>query len=63
VLVPTGISMFSILAVEVPVAWLVSRLIGLDGVWVGYPAGFLAMLALQTAYYRLVWRKKPIRRL
>ena len=28
-----------------------------------YPVAFLAMLAMQTAYYRQVWRKKPIRRL
>jgi len=49
--------------VEVPVAWVMSQRIGLDGVWVAYPAAFIAMLALQTAYYRGVWRKKPIRKL
>ncbi|MCJ0763293.1 MATE family efflux transporter [Variovorax sp. CYS-02] len=63
VLVPTAISIFCIAAVEVPVAWVMSRQIGINGVWIGYPAAFLAMLALQTAYYRLVWRKKAVRRL
>ena len=63
VLVPIGVTMFCIIAVQVPVAWTLSHLIGLDGVWIGYPAAFLTMLALQTSYYRLVWRKKPIRRL
>lgn len=27
-------------------------------IWAAYPVAFVAM---QTAYYRLVWRKKPIR--
>ena len=63
VLVPTLISIFCILGVEVPVAWLMSHRIGLDGVWVAYPVTFGAMLLLQTAYYQLVWRKKAIHRL
>ncbi|RZI77127.1 MAG: MATE family efflux transporter [Variovorax sp.] len=63
VLVPTAIAIFCILFVEVPVAWFTSQRIGLNGIWVAYPAAFVAMLALQTAYYRLVWRKKAIRRL
>ncbi len=63
VLIPTGVTMFCIIAIQVPVAWTLSRLIGLDGVWIGYPAAFLTMLLLQTSYYRLVWRKRPIRRL
>ena len=63
VLVPTGISIFAILAIEVPVAWVLSHRIGLDGIWMAYPVAFVAMLAMQTSYYRLVWRKQPIRRL
>ncbi len=63
VLVPTLISIVSIIGVEVPVAWVMSHRIGLNGVWVAYPAAFISMLALQTAYYRLVWRKKAIRKL
>ena len=63
VLMPTSISIFAILAIEVPVAWFLSHRIGLDGIWIAYPVAFVAMLAMQTAYYRLVWSKRPIRRL
>ncbi|WP_447775289.1 MATE family efflux transporter [Variovorax boronicumulans] len=65
VLVPTLITIACILGVEVPVAWLMSRYfgLGLDGIWIAYPVTFGAMLLLQTAYYRLVWRKKSIGRL
>ncbi|RYY57305.1 MAG: MATE family efflux transporter, partial [Comamonadaceae bacterium] len=56
VLVPTAISIFCIAAVEVPVAYVMSHRIGLNGVWTAYPVAFIAMLALQTAYYRLVWK-------
>ena len=63
VLVPTLISIFCLAFVEVPVAWFMSRRIGLEGVWYAYPAAFLAIFALQAAYYRLVWRHKAIRRL
>ncbi|MDP9898875.1 MATE family efflux transporter [Variovorax ginsengisoli] len=63
VLMPTAISIICIALIEVPVAWFMSQRIGINGVWVAYPVAFIAMLALQTAYYRLVWRKKAIRRL
>lgn len=63
VLAPTAISIFCILGVEVPVAVLMSRHIGVEGVWVAYPVAFIAMLLLQSLYYRLVWRRRPIRKL
>jgi putative MATE family efflux protein len=63
VLVPTGIAIFCIAAVEVPSAWLLSRSFGIDGVWMAYPIAFSAMLVLQAGYYQLVWRKKKIVRL
>jgi putative MATE family efflux protein len=63
VLVPTSISVFCIAVVEVPSAWGLSRLFGLNGVWMAYPIAFIAMLALQAAYYRLVWRRRKIERL
>lgn len=63
VLMPTAISITAIMAIEVPVAWALSQRIGLNGIWIAYPVAFTAMLAMQTAYYRLVWRGKPIRRL
>lgn len=63
VLWPTAISIFAVLAVEVPVAWFLSGRIGIDGVWIAYPVAFSTMLILQSAYYWFVWRKKRITRL
>jgi putative MATE family efflux protein len=63
VLVPTAISVGCILLVEIPSALVLSRLFGINGVWMAYPITFVTMFALQTAYYRLVWRKKKIERL
>jgi Na+-driven multidrug efflux pump len=63
VLAPTAIGIFAILAVEVPVAWLLSHRIGIDGVWWAYPVTFCTMCLLQGAFYTFVWRKRPIRAL
>jgi putative MATE family efflux protein len=63
VVIPTAITMFCILCIEIPTAWALSNSYGINGIWASYPITFLAMLALQTTYYRLVWRKKPIKRL
>jgi putative MATE family efflux protein len=63
VLWPTAISIFAVLAVEVPVAWFLSGRIGIDGIWIAYPIAFSAMLVMQLAYYWLVWRRKRIARL
>lgn len=58
VLVPSAISIGSILPVQIPVANLLAKQVGLGGIWFSYPAVFMTMLVLQTAYYRLVWKKK-----
>jgi putative MATE family efflux protein len=63
VVVPTALTMLAIGGVQLPVAWLLSQRYGLDGVWAAYPVGFVAMLCMQATYYRVVWRKKPIKRL
>ncbi|MBX3586702.1 MAG: MATE family efflux transporter [Ramlibacter sp.] len=63
VLVPTGISIFCIAAIEVPSAWLLSKHFGINGVWMSYPITFVSMLVLQASYYQFVWRKKKIERL
>ena len=63
VVMPTAITMLCILCIEIPTAWALSNIYGIKGIWAAYPITFLAMLALQTTYYRLVWRKKPIKRL
>jgi putative MATE family efflux protein len=64
VLIPTALSIFAVLGIEVPAAYFLSRTsLGIDGIWIAYPIAFIAMLAMQTAYYRLVWRKRRIERL
>ncbi len=60
---PTLLSILSIWAVEVPVAYFLMGRIGLDGVWYGYPAAYIAGLFMQLAYYQYVWKRKTLRRL
>jgi putative MATE family efflux protein len=63
VLVPTAISIFCIIAIEVPSALILSHRIGLDGVWIAYPITFAAMLLMQGVYYQRFWRRKTITRM
>lgn len=63
VLPPTILAISAILLVEIPVAFFLSGRIGIEGVWWAYPATFATMLIFQSTYYRLVWRRKKIRRL
>jgi putative MATE family efflux protein len=61
VLVPTAISIFMVWGVEVPTAYVLSHRIGIDGVWIGYPVAYCAGLALQSAFYFLVWKRRELR--
>lgn len=63
VMVPTLITIVCILVVQMGVAYTLNGTMGLKGIWLGFPAAYLAMLILQTAYFRGVWRHKEIRRL
>ncbi|MGF6189496.1 MATE family efflux transporter [Serratia sp. 2723] len=63
VLVPVTISILCIVAVQLPAAYLLSNHFGLEGVWMAFPIAYLTMLALQTTFYRLVWRHRKIERL
>jgi hypothetical protein len=45
------------------VAVVLSHRIGVEGVWIAYPAAFCTMMVLQMTFYRLVWRKREIKRL
>jgi Na+-driven multidrug efflux pump len=60
---PLSISIFVIAAIEVPSAVILSRAIGIEGVWAAYPITFFAMFLLQMSYYLLVWRKRAVKRL
>jgi putative MATE family efflux protein len=63
VLIPMAISIFCIAAIEVPSAYGLAHRMGIEGVWWAYPITFVSMLVLQSAFYRLVWRKAKIERL
>ncbi len=63
VLWPTINGIVAIWGVEVPVAWFLMHRIGLDGVWLGYPAAYCVVLALQFTYYEFVWKRKTHERL
>lgn len=63
VMVPMAISIFCILGVQLPAAWLLDARFGLPGIWVAFPVAYVAMLLLQTAFYRFVWRHRRIERL
>jgi putative MATE family efflux protein len=63
VMVPVAISIFCIVGIEVPAAYLLSARYGLEGVWMAFPVAYLAMLILQSSYHRLVWRFRTIERL
>ena len=63
VFMPTLLSILAIVGVEVPVAVVLSHRIGVEGVWIAYPAAFCTMMVLQMTFYRLVWRKREIKRL
>jgi len=60
---PTAIGIFAIWGVEVPVAYALMHRVGLDGVWMGYPAAYFASLCLQFGYYLVIWKKKTHERL
>jgi Na+-driven multidrug efflux pump len=60
---PLFIQIFAIAAIEVPSAIVLSRLIGIDGIWAAYPITFCAMFVLQMSYYLLVWRRRAVQRL
>ncbi|MBB4374780.1 putative MATE family efflux protein [Bradyrhizobium sp. cir1] len=60
---PMLLSIFAIVAIELPAAIILSRIVGLEGVWAAYPIVFCAMFLLQMGYYLLVWRRRAIRRL
>jgi putative MATE family efflux protein len=60
---PLTIQMFAIAGIEVPSAILLSRMIGIDGIWTAYPIAFSSMFLMQMSYYLLVWRKRAIKRL
>ena len=63
VIAPTAISIMVIALIEVPAAYLLSRHIGINGIWWAYPITLITMLALQASFFWFIWRHKTISRL
>ncbi|MFN2450137.1 MAG: MATE family efflux transporter [Candidatus Baltobacteraceae bacterium] len=63
VLWPTAFTIFAIWGIEVPTAYLLMPRLGIDGVWMGYPAAYAVSLALVFFYYTQFWKNKTHRRL
>jgi Na+-driven multidrug efflux pump len=63
VLVPVAVSIVCVVGVQLPVAYLLDTRFGLPGVWMAFPLAYLGMLALQTLYYKQVWKHQKIERL
>src|SRR5256885_30460 len=63
VVIPTAITITVLAVLELPMAWWLSRGFGLMGIWMALPLSYTLTLCLQTAYYKLVWKKRPIRRM
>jgi putative MATE family efflux protein len=63
VLWPTLLAILSIWAVEVPVAYYLSNLVGIDGIWIAYPVAFIANLCFQSVYYFGFWKRRRIKAL
>lgn len=61
--VPMLINVGAIICIELPGAYLFSHFWGLQGIWMAYALSFVSLSILQYGYYRLVWKKKSIRRL
>jgi len=57
------VSVAVIWVVQLPTAYVLSRRLGIDGVWVGYAVAFIVMLVAQAAYYLLLWRHRTHGRL
>ncbi len=63
VLWPTINGIVAIWGVEVPVAYALMHVYGLNGVWMGYPAAFVVVVLMQYAYYTFFWKKRTHERL
>jgi putative MATE family efflux protein len=55
---PTLLGIASIWMVQVPLAYLLSQNIGLEGIFLAYPIAFTVSLLGQYIYYRFFWKKK-----
>nr|WP_093231094.1 MATE family efflux transporter [Thermoflavimicrobium dichotomicum] len=55
---PTLLVILGVLLVELPAAYILSRTLGLYGVWLAYPISFTVLLIGQYVYYRKFWKNR-----
>jgi len=60
-LVPMFITILSLWLIRIPMAWFLSRVIGVEGIWWSIPAGWIVGLALSFIYYKSGrWKTKAV---
>ncbi len=60
-LIPMFISLLSLWLIRIPMAWLLSREVGVTGIWWAIPAGWLVGLTLSFIYYKSGrWKLKAV---
>lgn len=54
-------SVFSLWLVRIPAAYILSKFLGVNGIWMGIPIGWIIGLIITYVYYRLgYWRNKAV---
>ena len=60
-LIPMFITLFSLWAIRIPVAWIMSRYFGVDGIWWSIPIAWFIGMTLSYLYYlKGNWKTKVI---
>ncbi len=60
-LIPMFITLFSLWIIRIPLAWLLSKHIGIDGIWWSIPIAWFSGMVLSYFYYKSGnWRKSVI---
>ncbi|MHC1776440.1 MAG: MATE family efflux transporter [Lentimicrobium sp.] len=60
-LIPMFITLFSLWIIRIPIAWVLSRRIGVDGIWWAIPIAWFFGMAFSYVYYRMgKWKSKSV---
>jgi Na+-driven multidrug efflux pump len=60
-IIPMFITLFSLWAIRIPAAWIMSRYFGVDGIWWSIPlAWFIGMVLSYLYYLKGNWKNKIV---
>jgi putative MATE family efflux protein len=60
-LIPMFITLFSLWIIRIPIAWVLSRRIGVDGIWWAIPIAWFFGMGFSYVYYRMgKWKLKSV---